>query len=93
MTRKKPDAKPGRPLVPIEENPDRYKLAAWRAFFADGFSSFNAVADMYNTSVTMLERTYSRFIADHSDALTRRALLDTAEPAAAGNVVPLGRRS
>jgi hypothetical protein len=35
----------GRPkgsTVPIEEDPDRYKLAAWRAFYADGFSSFNA---------------------------------------------------
>jgi hypothetical protein len=42
MTKKKPDASRGRPPVPIEENPDRFKLAAWRAFYADGFSSFNA---------------------------------------------------
>jgi len=32
----------GRPPVPIEQDPDRFKLACWRAFFADGFSSFNA---------------------------------------------------
>jgi hypothetical protein len=32
----------GRPSVPIEDDPDRYRLAAWRAFHADGYSSFNA---------------------------------------------------
>jgi integrase len=35
------------------------------------------VAANHDTSVTMLERTYSRHIGDHSDALARTALLDT----------------
>jgi integrase len=35
------------------------------------------VAVNHDTSVTMLERTYSRFIGDHADGLSRRALLDT----------------
>jgi integrase len=35
------------------------------------------VATLHDTSVVMIERTYSKFIADHSDALSRRALLDT----------------
>ena len=38
------------------------------------------VAVNHDTSVVMIERTYSRFIGDHSDALARAALLDTAEP-------------
>jgi hypothetical protein len=36
----------------------------------------------------MLERTYSKHIGDFSDALYRRALLDTAKPAVS-NVVAL----
>ncbi len=35
------------------------------------------VAVNHDTSIAMLERTYSRFIGDHSDALARTALLDT----------------
>jgi hypothetical protein len=51
------------------------------------------VAAMHDTSVKMIERTYSRHIAEHTDALARRALLDTVTPVA-GNVVALpGRRS
>jgi integrase len=52
------------------------------------------VASSHDTSVMMLERTYSAFISDHSDAVVRRGLLDTAQPVA-GNVVSLpgGRRS
>ena len=51
------------------------------------------VAAQHDTSVPMLERTYSAYILDHSDAVARRALLETATPAA-GNVVTLsGRRS
>jgi hypothetical protein len=34
------------------------------------------VAQHHDTSVVMLERTYSRNIGDHSDAIVRRALLD-----------------
>jgi hypothetical protein len=37
------------------------------------------VAAIHDTSVVMIERTYSRFIADHADALARGALLDAAE--------------
>jgi integrase len=37
------------------------------------------VAVNHDTSVTMLERTYSRYIGDHSDALARAALLDSSE--------------
>jgi integrase len=48
------------------------------------------VAHSNDTSVLMLERTYSRYITDHSDTLTRRALLDLAEPAADENVIPIG---
>ena len=35
------------------------------------------VAALHDTSVVMIERTYSKFISDHSDVLARRALLDT----------------
>ena len=46
------------------------------------------VAVNHDTSVGMLERTYSRYIGDHADALARVALLDTASMPN-GNVVPL----
>ena len=36
------------------------------------------VAAKHDTSVAMIERTYSKHISDHTDALTRRALLDLA---------------
>ena len=39
------------------------------------------VAVNHDTSVAMLEMTYSHHIGDHSDALVRRALLDTAQAA------------
>jgi hypothetical protein len=42
----------------------------------------------HDTSVLMLEKTYSRFIATHSDTLVRATLLDVKRPAI-GNVVPL----
>jgi hypothetical protein len=51
------------------------------------------IAANHDTSVAMLEKTYSAFIGDVSDAMTRRALLDVSAPPAAANVVPLpGRR-
>src|SRR5262249_7653518 len=51
------------------------------------------VATLHDTSVKMIERTYSRHIAEHTDTLARRALLDTSQ-AATVNVVALpGRRS
>jgi integrase len=46
------------------------------------------VAVNHDTSIAMLERTYSRYIGDHSDSLARRALLDTAVPPN-DNVVPI----
>ena len=46
------------------------------------------VAVNHDTSIVMIERTYSRHIGDHADALARRALLDIAA-APDGNVVPL----
>jgi Phage integrase family len=48
------------------------------------------VASTFDTSVAMIEKTYSKFIADHGDAQMRRALFDIDEPAA-GNVVPMVR--
>jgi hypothetical protein len=39
------------------------------------------VASLHDTSIAMIERTYSRHIGDHSDALARGAMLDIAEPA------------
>jgi integrase len=46
------------------------------------------VAVNHDTSVVMIERTYSRYIGDHADALARKALLDTAE-APSGSVVSI----
>jgi integrase len=45
-------------------------------------------AVLHDTSVAMIEKNYSAYIADHADAISRRALLDIATPAAA-NVVKL----
>jgi len=47
------------------------------------------VATLHDTSVKMVERTYSKHIAEHTDALARRALLDTAQTPPAANIVPL----
>jgi hypothetical protein len=47
------------------------------------------VAVNHDTSVAMLERTYSRYIGDHADALARGALLDTTQPETTANVVPI----
>ena len=50
------------------------------------------VAANHDTSTIQLERVYSAFISDHSDAVSRKGLLDTGRPAE-DNVVPLaGRR-
>jgi integrase len=46
------------------------------------------VAVNLDTSVVQLEKTYSKFIADHSDAIARQALLDLDQPAVS-NVRPL----
>jgi integrase len=47
------------------------------------------VAAGHDTSVAMIEKNYSRFIADHADAMTRRAMLDVSEEKTLGdNVTP-----
>ena len=48
------------------------------------------VATLHDTSVKMIERSYSRFIASHSDEIARRALLEIQQPSAP-NVVPLSK--
>jgi hypothetical protein len=47
------------------------------------------VASNHDTSVSMIERTYSKYIVDHSDEITRAALLDHAPVPPSGNVVRL----
>jgi site-specific recombinase XerD len=48
------------------------------------------VAVNHDTSIAMLERTYSRHIGDFADALTRKGLLDISVHPLEGNVVRLG---
>ena len=50
------------------------------------------VAAQRDTSVPMLERTYSQHILDHSDAVGRRGLLNTAPPVAVNVVALPGER-
>jgi integrase len=50
------------------------------------------VAVNHDTSIVMIERTYSRYIGDHADALARVALLDLAKPPN-DNVVSLRQAS
>ena len=48
------------------------------------------VAAHHDTSVAMIEKTYSRYIiGDPTDVMTRRTLLDFAAPAASANVVAI----
>jgi integrase len=49
------------------------------------------VAVAHDTSVPMIERSYSRYIGDHADAILRRAQFDAAHPAG-DNVVALAGR-
>jgi hypothetical protein len=48
------------------------------------------VASSFDTSVAMIEKTYSKCITDHGDELMRRALFDV-DAAADSNVIPLAR--
>jgi integrase len=57
------------------------------------------VADVHDTSVQQIEKTYSKYISHHGDAMLRAGMLDLEEgrmPSAsapeAGNVVAIGRR-
>ena len=49
------------------------------------------VASLHNTSVAMIERTYSKYITEHSDDISRKALLEHEEPQTVGadNVIAL----
>jgi hypothetical protein len=46
------------------------------------------VASSFDTSVAMIEKTYSKYISDHGDEHMRRALFDT-EASAGSNVVKM----
>jgi hypothetical protein len=46
------------------------------------------VASLHNTSVAMIERTYSKYITEHGDDISRRALLQH-EPPVSDNLVVL----
>ena len=48
------------------------------------------VASLHNTSVAMIEKHYSRYITEHSDDVSRHALLQPAS-SVADNVVALAR--
>jgi hypothetical protein len=49
------------------------------------------VAAKHDTSIPMIERNYSKYIADHADVLSRRAMLD-ASISSSDNVVSLTQR-
>jgi integrase len=51
------------------------------------------VASLHNTSVAMIERTYSKYITEHSDDISRKALLQHEEPQAnvVDNVIAMAR--
>jgi hypothetical protein len=50
------------------------------------------VAAQHDTSVEMIEATYSKHITDHSDEITRRAMLDVDERPSGEKVVRLENR-
>jgi hypothetical protein len=49
------------------------------------------VASLHDTSTVMIEKSYSRYIAGHGDAMIRKTLLDLDAAPPASNVVPLAR--
>ena len=49
------------------------------------------VASSFDTSVKMIEKTYSKYIADHGDEQMRRAVFDADLPVNVGNVTRLAR--
>ena len=51
------------------------------------------IADAHDTSTRQIEITYSAHISHHADAVLRKGLLDTAQPAADNVVTLTGRRS
>ena len=44
-----------------------------------------------DTSVTQIEAHYSKYISDHSDQLSRKALLQLEAPSAATNVIEIAK--
>lgn len=44
------------------------------------WSGIRIIAANHDTSVAMIERNYSEFITDHTDALARAAMLEIPEP-------------
>ena len=46
------------------------------------------IASLHNTGVAMIERNYSRYITEHSDDISRKALLQH-EPRSGDNIVAL----
>ena len=48
------------------------------------------VASVHDTSVTQIEAHYSKYISDHSDQLSRKALLQLDAPAAT-NVIEIAK--
>jgi len=72
------------PMASASQRSCAARVGTFPWFFASGFYEvlrdrlpMRVIAVNHDTSVAMLERTYSRYIADHADALARRALLDT----------------
>jgi hypothetical protein len=49
------------------------------------------VATKHDTSIPMIERNYSKYIADHADVLSRRAMLDP-DGSSGDNVISLTQR-
>jgi integrase len=50
------------------------------------------VAARHDTSVTMIERNYSRHISEHADQYARQGVLQSVIPLDSGNVIPLAGR-
>jgi integrase len=83
-------------VAAIGENPDRVTVYALRHSNITRMLLRNVpvrlIASLHNTSIIQIERNYSRHITEHSDDVSRAALLPESEPApAAGNVIPLAR--
>jgi hypothetical protein len=49
------------------------------------------VASVHDTSVTQIEAHYSKYMSDHSDQLSRKALLQLEAPSAATNVIEIAK--
>ena len=65
-----------------------HSLSPTLCFFILAGVPVRVVAVNHDTSIPMIERTYSRYIGDHADALARKALLDIGS-APGGNVVSI----